>query len=806
MRLGRISLLLFAIYLVFIGGSAYYVNFFAVRVFHHVLITTLLAWWLIRRIQRGDGLPATPLNRPLFASAIVWILSAIFSLDPRMAFENLWLVLIHSVFFFALVELLRRGRQRAVMDTAFFIATLVVFVTGLEVASSLFGLGIGASIGWFDVSASGAPLQMPRAALALNVSTLLAGFVAPLVTLALGWALTTRKRDYRITLWILAALLLIVLIMTDSRGGLLSLFGGMGTLIIFQMAKSVTVRRYIQPRLFLGLAGTAGIIVVAGFLLYTVSRPLRSGDEGRLDMWRSAVEMTRDYPLLGVGPGLYGRALRTYRDPMQARDKLASAHDTPLNTAAETGLAGIAVGIWLAIAFVRGTWPTWNEMPSAPRKLRVETTFAALVGIGIHGLVDVFTITPIVLLIVLLAAYSLVGHRSALDPRPPGQRIPAVIALVLIVGYGLWFIQLDRAQAAFQRSLSGGENALAAAQEAADIDPYLRLYPLQIAHLTGIRAFSGQIDIGEAVAHYEVALELEPTWDTGWINLAALEERRGNIDIAITYLDRARAINPFNSATLHWARLTEGTESDEAVTAAYNLAARPYLTQQDLPLADFWWETLPRQTAVMDYIANTSLEIQYRVLAVHDQNAAADLVPDTPTTAGEWWVVGEYRLSVEGDADAAAEAFSQAIDLNPVRGDYYVSRARATWQSQPDAARLDLDAADYLGTAYEYPNAVRALLAEDTEVRRDALAGALSPRAVIPEFSTVLYGRVAFFDVLPSMRFPGPGDSALASWYALADEFVVEGRDGDAIRVYAAILDIAPYETEAARVLGLLRE
>ncbi len=806
MRLGRISLLLFAIYLVFIGGAAYYVNFFTIRVFHHALITTLLAWWLYRRIRRGDGLPTTPLNRPLYAAAMVWALSAIFSLDPRMAFENLWLVLIHSLFFFGLVDLLQRGRQRMVMDTTFFIGTLVVFVTGLEVASSLFGLGIGSSIGWFDVAASGAPLQLPRAALALNVSTLLAGFVAPLVTLTAGWALTTRKRDYRITLWILAVLLLIVLIMTDSRGGLLSLFGGLGTFIIFQMAKSATIRRYMQPRLFLGLAGAAGVIVVAGFMLYTVSRPLRSGDEGRLDMWRSAVAMTRDYPLLGVGPGLYGRALRTYRDPMQARDKLASAHDTPLNTAAETGLVGIAVSIWLAAAFVRGTWRTWNEMPSAPRKMRVETTFAALVGIGIHGLVDVFTITPIVLLIAVLAAYSLVGQRSALDSRPPGQRIPAVIALMLIVGYGLWFIQLDRAQAAFQRSLSNGDDALAAAQEAADIDPYLRLYRLQIAHLTGIRAFSGQIDIAAAVAHYEAALELEPTWDTGWINLAALEERRGNIDAAITYLDRARAINPFSSATLHWARLTEGAESDNAVTAAYNLAARPYLTQQDLPLADFWWATPLRQTAILNYIANTSLEIQYRVLAVHDPDAAGELVPATPTTAGEWWVVGAHRLTVEGDADGAADAFSQAIDLNPARGDYYVSRARATWQSQPDGARLDLDAATYLGTAYEYPNAVRALLADDTESRRDALAGALSPRAIIPEFSTVLYGRVAFFDVLPSMRFPGPGDAALASWYALADEFVADGRDADAIRVYAAILDIAPFETEAARLLEALRE
>lgn len=49
-----------------------------------------------------------------------------------------------------------------------------------------------------------------------------------------------------------------------------------------------------------------------------------------------------------------------------------------------------------------------------------------------------------------------------------------------------------------------------------------------------------------AIRTYQQALALEPTWDTGWINLAVLQLRRGNNEIALDYLDKARQINSHN--------------------------------------------------------------------------------------------------------------------------------------------------------------------------------------------------------------------------------------------------------------------
>jgi tetratricopeptide (TPR) repeat protein len=815
MRPNRLGFIFLAFYLVFLGGSAYYTLFFPIRVFHHMLVTILLIVWLFTRFRRKQGLPDTPLNRPILGIVIVWLISAALSLDPRMAFENLWFPFTHLLFFFALVDLLQRGRQRLVFETQFLLAALVVFVSGLELASWYFGLGItpGTSGGWADVIGPGVwlPLTTPRLALAMNISTLLAGYVAPLITLTIGWALTARRRDYRIVLWLLAGLLGIVLVLTFSRGGILSVITALGALGVMRLSQNPRVTQRFPARRLIGVALVAGGVMLIVFVLFTLSQSRRSGDEGRLDMWNSAVEITRDNPLFGVGPGLYGRAFRIYRDPVLARDKLASAHNAYLNTAAETGLAGIAVSFWIGIVFVRTVWQTWQAAPSQPRKLRVETAFAGLLGIGVHSMVDVFTTTPIVLVILLLAAYSITGQRSRLDIPPPtrkGQRWSAATALAVVVAYGLWFIQLDRAQSFYQRSLQGTETALDDARTATTIDPGLRLYPLQIAHLVGQHIVNiPENDLTPAIEAYHLALELEPTWDTGWINLAALHFRQGNVDQALASLQTGWRINPMNTASLHWARLAEqanaGAEAD--ILAAYASGIALDLDNPDLPLSEFWTQTELRRQTVGNYTAVLPLDWQYRIFAAHDPARASTLVPADPQSAAEWWATGEYALTTQNDREKAIASFTKAIEFVPTTGDYYVARARAEWPTNPQAAERDLKIAQLLGTQFEYPNAVRAQMASTPEDQRDFEIRALPIRSVGQEFAAVLYGRASQFDVFPEMRNPGPGRAALQPWYNLAQHYIAAGRTENAVKVYRAILEYVPFDNEAREQLATLQ-
>lgn len=808
MRLGRIGFILFSIYLIFLGGSAYYTLVFPIRQLHHILLTLVLTLWLVLRLRRG-GLPQTPLNLPIAAAVIVWIFNAITSIDPRMAFENLWFLLVHLLFFYVLVDLFQRGRQRMVMETLFMVSAVVVLMSGVELASWYFGLGIipGTQVGWVDVIGPGAwlPLRPIRLALAMNISTLLAGFVAPLVTITAIWALTTWKKSFSRILWILAAGLLLVLVLTFSRGGLLSILTAVGTVVALQFSQMQRVTKRIPARLLLGSAVFVGVVIVSGYVIYSItqSRSTNTGDAGRLDMWRSAAAITQDYPINGVGVGLYGRAFRDYRDPTIVQDKLASAHNAYLNTAAETGIPGIVVCLWLALTLVRAWYTNWQQTESPARKLRLAGAFAALLGLAVHSMVDVFTITPIVLLIVGLTAYCITptdrvyeGRRD-FTPSTLRRKLPIYAALLAVIAYGIWLVQLDRAQALYMESFNEPENDIPLAQNAVVTDPALRLYPLQVAYLKGKHADSNAID------DYKAALALEPTWDVGWINLAALMLQQGDTQAALAYLDTARKINIYNLASLHWARLAEETSSapDAEIVDSYLNAIK---SGSSLPLSNFWYATPLRQAALDQFLITQPLDIQYRVWSIHDPIRAAALVPKNPTDAADWWVAGEYALNVTGDVAAAVSNFREAIRLNPTYGDYYVSKAKATYQSDPAAAKRDLDIAQLLGTAAEYPYVVSAELASTPIEREQALAQALPSKQASQEFAGVLYGRPAVFQVYAGMEGIGPGRGAMQPWYTLAEERLNAGNMEGALRVYRAILEYAPDETEAAERLAQL--
>lgn len=814
MRLGRIAFIFLAIWIVFLGGSAYYALIFPIRVLHHSLMTILLAGWLIHQLRQKRGLPYTPLNKPLAAAILIWIISAVFSSDPRMAFEHLWFQLLHVLLFLALVDMFQKGRDRLVIETQFMQGAAVLFLSALELGSWFFGLGLtpGAPGGW--AAALGAdlplPLTLPRLSLAMNISTLVAGYTSPLTLFAAIWALTTPRRDYRIVLALLSLGLLVVTLLTASRGGLLSLITATGLIVGFRLWGDTQEGRHRWRRILISAAAVASLLAIVGYTILstTRARAVDVGDAGRLDMWKSAISMTADDPLTGVGPGLYGRAFRTYRDATIVQDKLASAHNAYLNTAAETGLTGVVISLWLAIAVALSTYQHWKQTVSPVQKRRIEAAFAALVGLGIHSMVDTFTITPIVLLMLVLIVFCIIPTdiESRLRPRKSTARGFALAAVLIVLGYGAGFIQLDRAQAAYQSSLSthDPEPALEAARTAVILDPYLRLYHL---HLAQLEAQWSTPEIG--IAAYRQALQLEPTWDAGWINLAALEQADGETAAALESLRQARVINVLNAASTRWAEWAEKTQSapENEIIAAYRDGIRSI---NYLPLSHYWWETPLRQAALNQLLGDLPLDQQYRILRVHDPTRAATLVPETPVTGREWLATALAKLD-SGDISSALTAFDQAIALLRINGDAYAGRAQAHFAiGDIHGAERDLQIAVLLGTFAEQPNAIRAkwVTNVDSEMIYRWRVDAVPATTVSGEFAAVLYSRPGTFPLRPEVSMIGPGRSVMEPWYQIAAEREQKGDLKGALQAYQAIADYAPDEAEAIeqiiRLTGLV--
>ncbi len=789
-------------------GGAYYTQVFGVRVFHHLFTTAAISLWLTLRLVRGRGLPPTPLNPLLIVTVVVWFASAVFSLDPRMALENIWMPLTLLLLFFVMVDLLQSGRETLLVETQFLIATLVVLMAGLQLGSWYFGWGFGTqALGARSMIGAGVPLTPPRLFVPLGVSTWLSAYTAPLAVLAGAWGWSTRRRDARIGLWLLAILLLGVMLLTGSRGGWISLAAGLVVFAALEVIKNTrlqqVIRRFALP---LGIA-LIGVVAAAVVALVVVSADPghSSGDMLRFDLWRGAVQITADRPDFGVGIGEFGRAYRIARDPTYVDNRLGTAHNFYLNTLAETGLVGAVIAAALGVMLVWRWWRLWQSAETNSRRTRLAGAFAALVGFGAQSFFDIFASPPLILLALTLAAYCITDVRSKLDPPLRGSRPAALASLIGVLIFGAALVRSDQAQAAFNASLNG---SLEQAQQAVMLDPSLRLYTLQVAYLTGEQS----ADSTDAIASYREALDLEPTWDTGWINLAALLQRQGDTSTALDALQHAIDIDNHNAALLLWARLAEAQKgtSRAAIVDAYKRYLHDHLSDhKPLPLSSFWWETDLRRQALDAFLTDQALEVRYRVLADHDPDQLAALVPAAPTGAAEWWVAGEYALTVEGNAAAADSDFTHAIDLNDtvLLGDLYASRARARIQLDPSGAASDLNAADLLGVYAEQPNATRAQLADSLGAQRFYLANAVPPRVIEQNFEGVLFGgRVASFDVLPDMREPGPGQRVLQPWYDLAASYRATGETDKAVNVYRAILDRAPEETDARDALAHLTE
>lgn len=215
-----------------------------------------------------------------------------------------------------------------------------------------------------------------------------AAFLAPLAPIALGLAVTAKRR------WAYygaAFLIAIASLATLSKGGVVTLGAGLFTFAL--LGRSITRRRRVAL-----VAATAAC--AAGALAFACQHDLaqQSWLRGRLFLWRAALRLASEQPLTGLGlggyPSAYGRAAAALIDGDPATFvPLASvdfAHNDFLQFAAEGGFVtatafvvvvvlallraqrrgdplSVAVGAALAAIFVNGL---------ADSTLRVPSTFA----------------------------------------------------------------------------------------------------------------------------------------------------------------------------------------------------------------------------------------------------------------------------------------------------------------------------------------------------------------------------------------------------------------------------------------------
>jgi O-antigen ligase len=142
-------------------------------------------------------------------------------------------------------------------------------------------------------------------------------------------------------------------------------------------------------------------VAVALFLQTPRFAPLLDPTSGttffRLSLWRSAWTMFREHPWLGVGPDnfLYWYRGRYILPAAWQEPDLSHAHNILLDYATRLGIAGLATGVWLQIAFWQRALPLRRLAYGSTGLAKVADRRALALGLmgGIvnflaHGLVD----------------------------------------------------------------------------------------------------------------------------------------------------------------------------------------------------------------------------------------------------------------------------------------------------------------------------------------------------------------------------------------------------------------------------------
>lgn len=180
----------------------------------------------------------------------------------------------------------------------------------------------------------------------------------------LAFYLAWRKREHR-ALWLVASVVLLFTIaLTFSRGA----FVGLALAGLWAAMHNRTIAKGV-------VAAVAAVAVLGGALLAIDSQWVNErlnaktavADENwasREALWRGAIDMFREEPLLGVGSGLYRyRAAEFVHDePWGIVEPVA--HNAYLEILAEDG----AIGLSLFVAFIAGSWVTLVRARRAARR------------------------------------------------------------------------------------------------------------------------------------------------------------------------------------------------------------------------------------------------------------------------------------------------------------------------------------------------------------------------------------------------------------------------------------------------------
>ncbi|MCY7283368.1 MAG: IctB family putative bicarbonate transporter [Cyanobacteria bacterium CAN_BIN43] len=382
-----------------------------------LLLIACAGYWVLLTLsddgEAGSGI--TPIH--LLIVLYWWIATVATGLSPvRSAAIEGWTKLTLYMLLFALMaRVLRSPRLRSTLISVYLLVALVVSVVGMR--QWIFGAAALAT--WVDQTST--LVGTTRVYSFLGNPNLLAAYLLPAVVFSAAAIFAWKG-------WIPKALALLMwginstcLILTFSRGGWIG-FVAAGFVFVMLLVYwfSIYLPRFWQIwALPIVLGATTTLLVLAVVAI----DPLRdrvasmfsgrndSSNNFRINVWMAVIEMVKDRPVLGIGPG-NDAFNQVYPKYQQAGYTALSAYSIVLEILVETGFIGLSCFLWILMVTLTQGWVQIQRLRQVASRdgFWLMAAIATMIGMLGHGMFDTVWYRPQVstlwwLMLAIVASY-----------------------------------------------------------------------------------------------------------------------------------------------------------------------------------------------------------------------------------------------------------------------------------------------------------------------------------------------------------------------------------------------------------------
>jgi tetratricopeptide (TPR) repeat protein/O-antigen ligase len=591
-----------------------------------VIGLVLLAFipWLLVKIWQRAPLPVTPLDGLFPAVVILHLVSASLSPSFRLTFYNLWLVLLSILIFYFTLDQFKAGREDSLWKAMFLVAALVLELALLEFFAWYLGLlpQLGFEVSWPEVAGWTLPPSPRRLGLALitvPVSPPFSAYVALFIPLALGLAASTRRFSIRLGFAGFILLSSIILLLTFSRTGLITLVVGLITFVLLtwftsqqthvqpgnlapsSFSRAIGRVKGLRKKWFtLAVAITIviffiGLFLNRAYLANEIFENRGGSNQIRLSLIKAAILMWQEHPLFGMGPGLFGAFYRNYIAPNSFFLISLSTHSFYFQMLAEEGIAGLLMAAIIFIVSSQSVYQYLLAVKDPAQQWRLIGVTSALITYFTSAAIEQLWWPAFIIPVCLMAAYLFYRPAQSLTTQAvllPGEVIPnsnrqqyftpnrlrlwlPSLYLVLLIVFGVTLFYIDTIATSFleltEEVKPGQELAVAQAlSQLQRFDPGLPSYTVGQAYYHGRHVI-------EALA--VTPCTLPPTY--------IAETEKMILDRAISLYEQG--LQPIKAHPLYWANLASlywlNRQPDAAQAA---LAQAINLSSTDDPKIDIY--------------------------------------------------------------------------------------------------------------------------------------------------------------------------------------------------------------------------